>query len=352
MGALVMSAGLVGDHSFAGSAVIGGIKEDRDDPQFIEGELAQKGMGLEGTIVAPHSGMVPTHDKMGAAIVFSYQCMEECLPGTGIAHGSGKDPQDNSCPGVIPLEKNVVTIHPNAGRNVIFLGLAHKGVKEESIDNLKRTLLDIFVRPVNGISCLKPHDRLPPQGLEAGPGFGRSQGKGCKGALRPVVEYGDLAPDGKGSGKAPESRNSGMGGIIRPIDLLGFPLKVPPKDVRDGHEPQKTIACIQKTHNLSDPKPPGLLLPNRQHDGKGEDQTIREPHAINDRMIGLLIHETIERTHGPNGNEAQVRDLSRRKPDGRTSRIGSRHFGTGGGRGECRNQPTTMRNREEHLELL
>jgi hypothetical protein len=143
-----------------------------------------------------------------------------------------------------------------------------------------------------------------------------------------------------------------VGRVIGPIYLLGFPLKISPKDVRDGYKPQKAIVQVQKTHDLSDPKFPGLLLPNRQHDGKREDQAVRESHAINHRMIGFLIHETVERAHGANGNEAKIRDLPGREADGRTSRIGSCHFGTGGGRRESRNQPTPMRDREEHLELL
>ena len=132
-----MAAGLVGDHSFAGPAIIGRIEEDGDDSEFVEGKLPEQGMGLERSIKTSNPRMVPADDEMSASVVLPNEGMKQGFPWSGIPHRPRENPQNDPGLWVIALKKNLIAIHPDPGRNVVFLGFTDKGVKEKPVHHLE-----------------------------------------------------------------------------------------------------------------------------------------------------------------------------------------------------------------------
>ena len=104
--------------------------------------------------------------------------MKDRFARTGIAHRRRQRAQKHAIRGIVILQQRAIAAHPHFCRNVVALRFADEGMKQQSIDDLERALLNVFVRAVHRITSLESDDRLPAPPLELGTRFGRRQALG------------------------------------------------------------------------------------------------------------------------------------------------------------------------------
>src|SRR5215211_8280115 len=137
------------------------LEHERRYPKLLGLELFKDVLGVVGAVVAAYSRMVASHYKVGAAVVFAAEGVEDGLPRPRVAHSGREDRQDGTLLGVIALEDDLVGAHPDCGRDVVRLGLSDQGVEEEAVHGLKGALLDVLVGAVDGVTGLEADYALP-----------------------------------------------------------------------------------------------------------------------------------------------------------------------------------------------
>src|SRR5579885_3588828 len=105
--------------------------------------------------------MVAPNDEMRASIVLTHQCMEDGFSRPCIAHGGGKDAQDDAVRRIIVLQQHFIAAHAHIGGNIVALGISYQRMQVQAVDGLKRALLDIFMRAMNRIARLEAYNTLP-----------------------------------------------------------------------------------------------------------------------------------------------------------------------------------------------
>ena len=56
--------------------------------------------------------------------------------------------------GVVALQQRLITLHADIRRDVIRLGLAYEGVKQQAVYDFQRSLLDVLMGAVDGVAGL------------------------------------------------------------------------------------------------------------------------------------------------------------------------------------------------------
>src|SRR3989338_4297344 len=82
----VMGAAFIRSHSLAFFAVECMVKKERRYTNLLRVKFVKYIMGIKCAVVIPYTCVVPSYNKMRAAIVFSYERMEYCLFWPCISH--------------------------------------------------------------------------------------------------------------------------------------------------------------------------------------------------------------------------------------------------------------------------
>src|SRR3989338_394769 len=157
----IMGTCLIGCHSAACSAKECMVKEERSYSYFFRVKFIKYIMCVKCPVVVTHTCMVSSHNKMGASVVFSYDCMKYCLLWPCISHGGREYPNYSPVCRVIFFQNYFVTPHSDICCDIITFCLSHQWMKEKTINYLKGALLYIFVCPVNWITGLKTYNPFP-----------------------------------------------------------------------------------------------------------------------------------------------------------------------------------------------
>src|SRR5215208_1255923 len=275
------------------------LEHERRYPKLLGLELLKNVLGVVGAVVAAYSRMVAPHYKVGAAVVFAAEGVEDRLPRSRVAHSRREDRQDGTLLGVIALEDDLVGAHPDCGRDVVRLGLADQGVEEEAVHGLKGALLDVLVGAVDGVTGLKSH-HAPPAPLNkrrpklswlvvvAGEGTG----------VWLLVQKRHLSAD-KGVPLTVQGGHTGVVFVLRPVDRLRLMALVVGVAIRNvhGRYDAALFGCERDLTALV--YPACLLVVRRQGDGQAPYQTVRKVHRLNDALVVLPAHKAGEGQNTP-----------------------------------------------------
>ena len=124
-------------------------------------------LGVKGTVVFAHTGMVTADDEVGAAEILPEDGMQQGFPGTGIAHIQGIAGLDRGILDKIMFGQGVNGIHPHFGRNVAGFQFAQKLVDQDTVTDLDGDLGQIFMGAVHGVPELQGGHGAPALLLES-----------------------------------------------------------------------------------------------------------------------------------------------------------------------------------------
>src|SRR5579884_184309 len=154
-------AGLRGRHRVTDAAEEGMIEAHRRDAQFRRVELGKDALGIEGTVVVANASMIASDDEMRAAVILAHQGVEDGFARPRVPHGGGEHSQNHAIRRVVVLKEHFVAAHAYIGGDIVALGLTDQGMQVEAIHRLQGTLLDVFVRAMDGVARLEADDALP-----------------------------------------------------------------------------------------------------------------------------------------------------------------------------------------------
>ena len=170
------------------------LEADGLNPQLGRRKAIEDVLRVVRPVVVADAGMIAADDEMGAAVVLAHQRVEHGLARTGVAHRGGKTGEQHAIARIVALEQHAVARDAHRGGDVVVLGRPEQRMQQQSVHRLERRLLDVFMRAVHRVACLKSHHGAPAPLREHAPGVGgieRQVGKQRRGAL----EQSDIAPD-------------------------------------------------------------------------------------------------------------------------------------------------------------
>src|SRR5215213_8265746 len=283
------------------------LEHERRYPKLLGLELLKNVLGVVGAVVAAYSRMVAPHYKVGAAVVFAAEGVEDRLPRSRVAHSRREDRQDGTLLGVVAPEDDLVGAHPDCGRDVVRLGLADQGVEEEAVHGLKGALLDVLVGAVDGVTGLKAHHALPALLDER-----------CSQLSRFVVVAGEgtavgglyelhLTPEQYLS--LPVKRGYARVLSIRgPVDHLSLALLIVTVALPEQHSGYRLPVAVRQGYFGPFIECSGRLFIGGERYGQTPDQSVREAHLFDDALVLLPEHKALQRTEDPGGDHLQVGD--------------------------------------------
>src|SRR5215218_4772056 len=254
--------------------------------------------------------MVASHYKVGAAVVFAAEGVEDGLPRPRVAHSGREDRQDGTLLGVIALEDDLVGAHPDCGRDVVRLGLADQGVEEEAVHGLKGALLDVLVSAVDGVTGLEADYALPALLDERCSQLSRfvvAAGEGT--AVGRLYEL-HLASEQYLS--LPVKRgHAGVLPIRGPVDHLSLALLIVTVALPEQHGGYRLPGAVCQGYFGPFFERSGGLFIGSERYGQTPDQSVGETYLFDDALVLLPEHKALQRTKDPGRDHLQVGDGAR-----------------------------------------
>ena len=162
----LMWACFEGGHVFASPAIERHFEEYRDNSDFVGFETGKYPLSVVWAVIISHTRMVPSHNEMGASVIFPAQRMEDSFPRAGILREFREDADHAVFRGIVMREDRLVGLHADCRRNIVRFRIVDDGLKDEAVHFFKCAFLDVFVGMVQRIPCLESDHAVPSPFLE------------------------------------------------------------------------------------------------------------------------------------------------------------------------------------------
>mmetsp|Transcript_9572 Transcript_9572/g.32041 ORF Transcript_9572/g.32041 Transcript_9572/m.32041 type:complete len:284 (+) Transcript_9572:254-1105(+) len=235
------------------------------------------------------TGHVAADDEVSATEVLADHHVLDGLTRSSHVHRVGKVvPSD---PGVLGLLRQAhVCLVANGSRDVVSLGGATGWMHEDNtfrtdFRSIESASEELVMSTMNGISALECNNILVIR--KVGPNLSRS----------PARELTDWEVEALKTSTTIESstlsgnhQDTGMLQRCDSIALLALVNLVWLKTILNGENSDVTVSLLQQ-HFLSWNK---IIAVGVEYDGEAEEKTTRQPHVINNLLVGLLVHEPVQ----------------------------------------------------------